>query len=140
MLHCLVSSSVAAFRSSPTFAPAVVAQFLFLLGAYSLQRFLLDFLDERFGLDTVTSEAGGYVAAGIALGILAALVGGHLSDRIGRVPVLRWSIVLESVGLAGVSVAPSLPLLAVAGVFVAIGASTFLSVNWALISQGILNG
>ena len=140
MLRGLVSSSIRAFRSSPTFARAVVAQFLFLLGAYSLQRFLLYFLDERFGLDTVTSDAGGYVVAGIALGILAALVGGHLSDRIGRVPVLRWGIVLGSIGLAGVSIAPSLPLLAVAGVFVAIGTGTFLSVNWALISRGIPDG
>ena len=140
MLRDLVSSSVTAFRSSPTFAQAVVAQFLFLLGAYSLQRFLLYFLDERFGLDSVTADAGGYLAAGIALGITAALVGGHLSDRIGRVPVLRWGVVIGSVGLAGVSVAPNLLVLGGAGVLVAIGAGTFLSVNWALISQGIPDG
>ena len=140
MMRSLLSSSVSAFRSSPTFARAVTAQFLFLLGAYSLQRFLLYFLDERFGLDTITLDAGGFIAAGIVLGILAALIGGHVSDRIGRVAVLRVGIVIGSVGLAAISLAPSLLFLAAAGVLVAIGAGTFLSVNWALISQGIPAG
>jgi MFS family permease len=85
-------------------------------------------------------RCGGYLAARIVLGILAALIGGHLSDRMGRVAVLRVGIVIGSAGLAGVAVAPNLLVLAGAGVLVAIGAGAFLSVNWALISQGIPDG
>ncbi len=140
MLGNLVSSSVRAFRDSPPFARAVIAQFLFLLGAYSLQRFLLYFLEERFGLDNLTQDAGFYLAGAIVLGIGAALIGGRLSDRIGRVPVLRVSIVLGSAGLAGVAIAPTLPVVAGAGVLVAVGAGSFLTVNWALISQSIPSG
>lgn len=140
MLANLFSSSIRAFQNNPIFARAVFAQFLFLLGTYPLQRFLLYFLEERFGVTNAALGAGGYLAAGIVLGVIAAPVSGVLSDDLGRAPVLRWSIVLGAVGLIGVAVAPTLPLAAAAGALVAVGSGSFLSVNWALLSEGIPKG
>lgn len=140
MLSGLLPSSVRAFRQNPLFARAVLAQFLFLLGTYPLQRFLLYFLEERFGLTDAALSAGGYLAAGIVLGVIAAPASGLLSDQIGRVPVLRWSVILGAVGLIGVAIAPTLTLAAAGGALVAVGSGSFLSVNWALLSEGIPDG
>ncbi len=140
MLSGLLTSSIRAFRQNPLFARAVLAQFLFLLGTYPLQCFLLYFLEERFDLTDAALSAGGYLAAGIVLGVIAAPVSGVLSDQIGRVPVLRWSIFLGAIGLIGVAIAPTLPLAAAAGAVVAVGSGSFLSVNWALLSEGIPDG
>ena len=139
-LRDLIRTSVAAFRDDRTFARAVLVQFTFLLGIYAVQRFLLYFLDERFGIENAATQAGGFLAAGILLGIVAAPAGGLLSDQIGHVPVLRGCIVLGSLGLAGVALAPNLPVTAVAGISLAVGTGGFLAVNWALISQGIPEG
>lgn len=61
----LVSSSLEAFRRSPAFARAVLAQFLFLLGTYPLQRFLIYYLEDRFHLSDALRQAGGYLAVAI---------------------------------------------------------------------------
>ena len=136
----LVTSSRLAFQHNHLFRNAVVAQFLFLLGIYSLQRFLLYFLKERYGLENAAIDAGGYLAGAILLGIIAAPVAGLLSDHIGRVWILRWAVVIGVIGLLGVALAPSIGLAAVAGVLVAISTGSFMAVNWALISEGIPTG
>jgi MFS family permease len=121
------------------FRYAVLAQFFVLLGTYPAQRFLLFFLRDRFGGGAERIASVGLLA-GIVLAALAAGVAGELSDRVGRLPVLRASVVLAAVGMAGVAVAPTLPLVAAAGAPLAIGLGTFQAVNWALMSDEIPQG
>jgi Na+/melibiose symporter-like transporter len=126
-------------RTHRVFRYAVLAQFLVLLGTYPAQRFLLFFLRDRFGGGAERIASVGLLA-GIVLAALAAGVAGELSDRVGRLPVLRASVVLAAVGMAGVAVAPTLPLVAVAGAPLAIGLGTFQAANWALMSDEIPHG
>ena len=139
-LRELVGSSVAAFRRSPSFSRAVLAQFLFLLGTYPLQRFLVYYLEDRFHLDNALRSAGGYLAVAILLGIAAAPLGGILSDDIGRLPVLRWSVGLGGAGVLVIALAPDVALATIGGALVAVGTGAFLAVNWALISEDIPDG
>ena len=136
----LVSSSLEAFGRNPAFARAVLAQFLFLLGTYPLQRFLIYYLEDRFHLSDALRQAGGYLAVAILLGIAAAPLGGILSDDIGRLPILRWSVGLGGTGVMIIALAPDVMLAALGGALVAVGTGAFMAVNWALISEDIPNG
>ncbi len=59
----------------------------------------------------------------------------RLSDRIGRKRTIYASIVLGMIGMAGVALAPDLPLMLVALVPVGISAGAFLAVDWALMTD-----
>lgn len=139
-LRSLMTSSAEAFRSDRTFANAILAQFFFLLGIYPVQRFLVYFVEGRFGIDNIGVNAGAYLAGAAVLGIIAALLSGHLSDDLGRVPILRGSVLIAALGILGVAVLPTLLTTAIAGVLVVIGIGSFMAVNWALISESIPDG
>ena len=59
----------------------------------------------------------------------------RLSDRIGRKRTIYVSIALGMIGMAGVALAPNLPLMIVALVPVGISAGAFLAVDWALMTD-----
>jgi len=67
-------------------------------------------------------------------------VAGVLSDRIGRVLLLRVSIGITAIGLLGTAFAPSLLILAGTGSLLALGSGAFQAVNWALLSDYIPEG
>lgn len=119
----------------PVFGWVVLAEFLFMLGVLPLQRYLLYFLADRFGLARPGERAAIYLAAAVLLATVAALAGGFLSDRLGRWRVIRLSIAVAVVGQLGVSVAPTLDVVGIAGGVVALGVGAFLSVSWALFSD-----
>jgi len=135
----LVQTYVGPLRHS-AFGLAVAAQFLFLLGAYAVQRFLRYYLKDRFGLTHISGSFGVALVAVILVGIAAAVLAGHLSDRVGRRPVLEASVIATVVGLVGFAVAPSLTVVAIAGCLMALGVGAFFAVNWALLSDHIPEG
>jgi MFS family permease len=128
------------FRERPVFRLAVIARFLFLLGAYPAQRFLLYFLEDRFGMEHPARQASVGLIAAIALAALSATLAGGVSDRFGRVPVLVGSTVLTAIGLVGIAFAPTIWLVAVAGAPLAAGIGAFQAVNWALLSDHVPDG
>ncbi|HET7037024.1 MAG TPA: MFS transporter, partial [Thermomicrobiaceae bacterium] len=71
---------------------------------------------------------------------LSAWVAGALSDRIGRVPVLRITVVLGTVGVAGVAFSPWLWLVGIFGACVASAFGGFQSVNWAQMADVMPKG
>lgn len=117
------------------FALAVAGRFLFLLGFYPIERFLVYFLQDRFGLVAVAQRASLYVLGATLVGALSAVVAGAISDRVGDLVMLRLSIVVSGLAMVGVALASSLAFLAVAGGLLAIGAGAFQAVNWALLSE-----
>ena len=123
----------------PVFRLAVVAQFLVLLGTNPAQRFLLYFLRDRFGRGAEERASLGLVVA-IVLAALAAVAAGKVSDHLGRRPVLIVSVVLVGVGTVGIGIAPTLPLVSVAGALIAVGLGAFQAVNWALLNDDIPEG
>lgn len=136
----LARSFVATFRSHHRFALTVLTEFLFLLGIYPLQRFLIYFLEDRFNVRNAAERAAGVLVVAIVLGIASALGAGALSDAIGRVRILFGSVIVGCVGLTGVALGPTLGLVTAGGMLVAIGTGSFLAVIWALLSDDIPEG
>jgi len=126
-------------REHVTFRYAVIAQFLFLLGTYPAQRFLLLFLRDRFGAGAEERASVG-LAVAIVLAAVAAAGSGSLSDAVGRLPVLMASVLLAAIGMAGIGFAPTIVIASVAGGLVAVGVGAFQAVNWALLSDDISEG
>ncbi len=128
------------FHAHRGFVLTVAVRFLFLLGVYPVQRFLLYFLQHRFGLRGV-GEATSFYALGLLLiGALGAAAAGGLSDRFGRVNTLRLGILAGVLGLVGVAFSPSLPAMLGTGALMAVGIGTFQAVNWALLADHIPSG
>lgn len=112
-----------------TFRHAVFAQFLFMLGMYPAQRFLVLFLRDRYGDDALTWAAVGGVGS-IVLAVLAAGVAGTLSDTVGRTPVLTGGVVIGALGMALIGFAPTPQLVAGAGGLIAVSYGAILAVKW----------
>ncbi len=136
----LARSFVETFRAHARFAHAVLAQFLFLLGVYPLQRFLLYLLEDRYHIENAVEQAAGVLVVAIVLGIGAAIGAGVHSDAIGRERVLIGAVFIGCVGLIGVALGPSAWIAALGGMLVAIGAGSFMAVIWAMLSGDIPEG
>lgn len=91
-----------------TAVPILFAVFLDLLG-FGLVIPLMTFYAEDHGASPF--EVTGLMAVYSAMQFLFAPFWGRLSDRVGRRPVLLWSIGATAVCLAGFALAPTLPLL-----------------------------
>ena len=85
------------------------------------------------------SEAAPYLlvtGAIVALSTIAATVpAARLSDRIGRKRVIYWSYAIGAFGVAGVALAPTLPLTLLSLVPLGLSAGAFLVVDWALMTD-----
>ena len=138
------SIAPAAFALDPrrhrAFSLAIVVRFLFLLGFYPIQRFFFFYLEDRFAVAGAAQRTSFYALGALLLGAAAATAAGTLSDRFGRLIVLRTSIVISAVGLLGIAFAPSLLALAIVGSLLALGSGAFQAVNWALLSDHIPPG
>jgi MFS family permease len=116
----------------------LVVRLLF-LGAYNATLIAIGYFRRSHGLSADDADATVFLATAI-VGVstaLAAIPGGRLSDRFGRRPVIWAAALIAGVGLLGVAVAPT-PALAIASwVPFGIGMGTFLSADWALMSDVI---
>lgn len=121
------------------FRLGVIAQFLFLLGTYPAQRFLLLFIRNRFG-DDAEDRASIGLAAALVVAVIAAVGAGALSDAIGRKRILMASVTVGAAGMALLGFAPSLVYAGVAGAMIAAGVGAFQAVNWALINDDLPEG
>jgi MFS family permease len=112
---------------------------LLFLGAYNATLIAIGYFRRSQGLSPDEADATVFLATAI-VGIstaLAAIPGGRLSDRFGRRPVIWAAALIAGVGLLGVAVAPT-PALAIASwIPFGIGMGTFLSADWALMSDVI---
>ena len=67
--------------------------------------------------------------------VVATVPSARISDRIGRKPVIYTSCVLGSIGMAVVAAAPVVQLALPGAVLVGLAVGTFLSVDWALMTD-----
>jgi MFS family permease len=135
----VVRESAAILRRHRRFRHALIAQFVFMLGSYPAQRYLLLFLKERFGEDAERLASIG-VAIAIVVAVAAAAVAGLLSDAIGRVPVLRGVVAIGGLGILMLGFSETVELVAAAGMLIAVGYGAFLAVNWALLTDDVPDG
>lgn len=127
-------------RAPEGFRRAVLMRFVFLLGLYPVQRFLLYFLEDRFDVEDPMGPASVAILGAILLGAVGAAAAGVLAERAGRPPMLRASIVVSAAGLAGIALLPDLLLVGVAGAVLALGAGAFQAANWAELTDVIPEG
>ena len=106
-------------------APSV----LLFLGVFYLVRTLGIPIEETGGpLTIITAVMGGVTG-------LTTFPAARLSDRYGRKRMIYAAIAMGMVGMLGVAVAPSFPLMVIALIPVGISAGTFLAVDWALMTD-----
>ena len=116
----------------------LVVRLLF-LGAYAATSLALPYFRRVHGMsesEAATTVLIGTGIAGVATA-LAAIPGARLSDRFGRREMIWAAALIAGIGLGGVAFAPT-PLVAIASfVPFGIGMGTFLSVDWALMTDVI---
>ncbi len=116
----------------------LVVRLLF-LGAYAATSLALPYFQRAHGMseqDASTTVFVGTAIVGVMTAI-SALPGARLSDRFGRRPMIWAAAVIAGIGLAGVAFAPNATLAIAAFVPFGIGMGTFLSVDWALMTDVI---
>ncbi len=124
-------------KADRAFRDAVLMRFLFLAGLFIVQRFLLYYLDERFGVERPEEQSSLYLLVGFAVAAIGAASAGLMSDLFGRPLVLRASIILASAMLLVLAAAPVLEVAILAGAGIALAAGAFQAANWALLSDSM---
>jgi MFS family permease len=119
--------------------------YLFLLGSRFFTLMAMSFfmnlnilyIRGTFGVSKL--EEGAWILAGLGLAGLGTAIGtipgAKLSDRIGRKPVIYGSIVIGSVAMAVIGLAPSLPIMLAGVLLVGVAGGAFLAVDWALMTE-----
>jgi MFS family permease len=115
----------------------LASRLFILMGGAALLNFIYYYLADSHGM--TQEQAGGtflqMLAAATIVSLLAIVPASRLSDRIGRKPVIYGCTALGATGVGLIAIAPD-PLLAIVGAAL-FGASqgTFLSVDWALMTD-----
>ena len=121
----------------PTFGWWFVNRFLFWSAFILLNTFLLFYLIDVIGLSE--AEAQSYLGQiSLVLGTALALVtlpSGWLADRIGRRPLVIVAGIVACLGVVVLLVTRQLPILTLGGMIVGLAIGTFLSANWALVTD-----
>lgn len=130
------------FRANPDFTWLLISRLLALMGITGLTDFALLFIKSHFfpgGGGALADHASGSTSVLLAVVVTCAIVitlpAGKLSQRIGRVRVVRAAAWLGAAGT--VLLIPASSLLWVYGVGIVIGAAfgMLLSVDWALVTD-----
>jgi MFS family permease len=121
-------------REHRSFAWLIASRFLFLLGAYAVNRFFLFFIADRLGLDLArAAEESGSLLAGLTLiTVLAAPLTGWMADRWGRFLMMFSGVVLSVLGVLLLIQAKSSLSILLFGGLMAIGTAAFTGANWAM--------
>ncbi len=135
--EALVRTFYVDFRSYPAFGWWFANRLLFWAGFIALQAFLLLFVVNVVELPQ--AQAQSFVAnltifLGVAL-VVVTLPSGFLADHVGRKPVVAAAGVLAAVGAGMLLVVRTIPLVTVAGVVVGVAVGTWMSANWALVTD-----
>lgn len=116
----------------PAFKWVFITRMLFAAGQYSVQPFLqyycIDILKQT---DPITSSSFMFLSI-IVSSIISATLGGPLSDRIGRKPVIYAAGTLMTIAAVLFLLAPSFTMALIVAFFFGLGFGAFSSVDWAL--------
>jgi MFS family permease len=110
----------------------VVTRLMFLAAIGSTRNFAMFFVKDVLKVPnpaTITT----YLTAVIFIFLLiTSLLGGYLSDKMGRKKLLAAAGLLAFVGTAMLTFSRTIPMVMFSGVFLGLGTGTFMSANWAL--------
>lgn len=125
------------WRSHPAFVTWFVNRFLFWAGFVALNTFMLFFIIDVVELPE--AEAQRFVGRlstvlGLAL-LLVTIPSGWLADRLGRRPLVAASGLIAATGTTLVLILRTPDAIIVAGAAIGLAVGTYLSANWALITD-----
>ena len=115
----------------------VISRLCYLALPAVISGYALYVLERSFGMSPEQATPNLIAIGGvIALATIAATIpAAKLSDRYGRKRVIYGSYGLAAIGIAGVSVAPTLPIVLIALLPLGLSAGAFLVVDWALLTD-----
>ena len=105
------------------------------MGIYSIFTFFQFFLKDILHASNPAEQTSYLIAIIIGTGVPTSLLGGVLSDRHGRKPLVYLSgglMALASIVFIGVAFAPSLPFTFAVGALFGVGYGAYQAVDWAL--------
>jgi MFS family permease len=116
------------------FAWLIMARFLFLLGTYTVGRFLLFFATARLNLD---ANAAGVQTARILtiltlITVVCAPIAGWLADRMSRLQLMILGGAFSTLGVLLLMIATTADQILMFGALMAMGSAAFAAANWAL--------
>ncbi len=121
----------------PEFRAAIATRFLFLLGLFPVQRFILFMLEDRYDVEEPLARASVFIIIGIAVAAIAGLGAGVLDDVMSTRRLTQLATVIAAGALLGIAFAPTLAVLAIAGLVLAAAAGAFQAVNWGVLAKSL---
>ena len=109
-----------------------ITRALMMLGFYGIQPFLLYYLRDVIKVPDPAATVGGVLALVFIAATISGFLGGWISDRTGRKPVVIWSSVLIAVFSLGLVFCNTLPQALGVGVLFGLCYGAYISVDWAL--------
>jgi MFS family permease len=119
-------------RQHMSFIWWVINRLLFLAAVGSIQGFALYFLRDVMHDPKPATTTSILMAAVAVFLMLSAVVGGYISDRVGKKRLVAIAAVIAAIGAVLLLFARSLPLLIISGAIIGIGTGLFSAANWAL--------
>jgi MFS family permease len=119
------------------FAWLMGSRLLFLMGPAGVITYALYFLQDTFHLPDATASrtTAELLAAVVIFATIASFLGGFAAARLGKKRLVAAACVVGALG-AGLEIAvPSIPLVLVFGTIIGISLGTFLSVDWAFMTD-----
>ncbi|CAM3973900.1 MFS transporter [Deinococcus marmoris] len=110
---------------------------LFSLGQYSVQPFLQYYNRDVLRQTDAPTSTSIMLACIIVGSIVSALIGGRISDRVGRKPVIYVAGAAMAAAALLLLVAPNYPVALALALFFGLGFGAFTSVDWALGSDAM---
>ncbi|MDD4859196.1 MAG: MFS transporter [Dehalococcoidales bacterium] len=123
---------ISRLRHNLPFLYFLVSRLLFIMALTTLQSFSLYYLQDIIKVPNTASATAGLLAL-VGAGMLGAVYpAGHLSDRIGRKPMLVISGFIGATGILILLLVPRYGFVLVSGAFIGIAGGIFMSSSWAL--------
>ena len=126
------SLSLAQLFGFEAFKWVLITRVLFALGQYSVQPFLQYYAGDVLRQKDPVTSSSLLLACIVVASIISAILGGRLSDRIGRKPVIAFAGTVMTVMALLLLVAPSFAVALVLAFCFGLGFGAFTSVDWAL--------
>jgi len=119
-------------KQQKSFVWWVVTRLMFLAAIGSVRNFTMFFIKDVLQVPNPASVTTQVTAVIFVFLLITSLLGGYLSDKMGRKRLLVAAGVLALIGTIILIFARNIPLVLLAGAFLGLGTGTFMATNWAL--------
>ncbi len=119
-------------RNQKSFIWWVVTRLMFLAAIGSTRNFTMFFVKDVLKVPNPATVTTYLTAVIFVFLLITSLLGGYLSDKMGRKKLLAAAGLLAFIGSLLLIFSRTIPMVMVAGAFLGLGTGTFMSANWAL--------